>query len=276
MTWGLVLSGGAALGIANGGVLEVLEREGLKPDYVAGSSMGAIIGAAYALGIPVRVIHACIQKLTALNVASLSAHPLRGGLHGGLFRQNLERHVGPLFGDARIGDCPIPFVCVAGRVERPIHWLHILRRNFTAEVLERVSVHVFSPETKVLDAVMASSAIPVAFSPVRIAGQEFIDLCHFGAIPARTLRALYRPDRVIATDTNPSYASLARLLPGGWKDFLQAGYAEIEKSKAACDLVLRPVMPASLLRFDKGEAFWSAGKAVAESALPQMRAIINA
>src|SRR6056297_2897599 len=47
---GLVLSGGAAKGIAHIGVLKVMEEVGLYPDYIAGTSMGAIIGGLYAMG----------------------------------------------------------------------------------------------------------------------------------------------------------------------------------------------------------------------------------
>lgn len=275
MSWGLVLSGGAALGIANGGVLEVLDREGLKPDYVAGSSMGAIIGAAYALGIPVAAIHNVIIALSMKNVAGIATRPLKGGLHGGLLTQNIEHHLGTLFGEARIKDCTIPFVCVAGRVSHPIRWMRILQKGFTQEVREQVTLHVFPPATRLMDAVMASSAIPVVFSPVAIGDQEFVDLCHFGPIPARTLKDTYHPDHIIATDTYPSYEGLARFLPAGWQEFLQAGYAEIAKSKAVCDLLIKPRMPHALFRFDRGEAFWQAGKAAMERALPQTAALVR-
>lgn len=48
--WALVLSGGAARGIAHIGVLRALEEEGIRPDLVCGTSMGALIGALYATG----------------------------------------------------------------------------------------------------------------------------------------------------------------------------------------------------------------------------------
>ena len=47
---GLVLSGGGAKGFAHIGVLKVLEEEGVKIDYIGGTSMGAIIGGLYAAG----------------------------------------------------------------------------------------------------------------------------------------------------------------------------------------------------------------------------------
>lgn len=276
MHWGLVLSGGAAFGIANGGVLEVLEHEGIKPDYVAGSSMGAIVGAAYAMGVPLSKLRESMCKVRLTNVARFSPRPFRSGLHGGFLRQCLEEHVGPLLQDARIADCKIPFVCVAGKVKEPIRWTHILKEKFTQEVLDGIALHVFPPETRLLDAVMASSAIPVVFSPVEIDGIQYVDLCHFGPIPARTLKEMYNPDRIIATDTYPSYDGLARFLPEGWNAFLQAGYREIEKSKAVCDLIIKPEMPFALFRFDKGEAFWEAGKQVAAERIADVKAVIGA
>lgn len=275
MSWGLVLSGGAAFGIANGGVLEVLERDGMKPDYLAGSSMGAIIGAAYAIGVPLVKLRECVCKLCLTNVARFSPHPLKGGLHGGLFRQCLEEHIGPLLKDARIADCKIPFVCVAGKVKEPIRWTHILKKGFTQEVLDGVELHVFPPEARLLDAVMASSAIPVVFSPVEIEGTQYVDLCHFGPIPARTMKEHFHPDVIVATDTYPSYEKLRGFLPSGWNAFLQAGYREIEQSKAVCDLLIKPVMPFALFRFDKGDAFWEAGKMAAEEALPELRHLLQ-
>ena len=52
----LALGGGAARGLAHIGVLEVLEREGIRPDFIAGSSMGGLIGALSASGMPAREI----------------------------------------------------------------------------------------------------------------------------------------------------------------------------------------------------------------------------
>src|SRR5262245_34870955 len=48
--WALVLSGGVARGIAHVGVLRALEEQGLRPDLVVGTSMGALVGALWASG----------------------------------------------------------------------------------------------------------------------------------------------------------------------------------------------------------------------------------
>ena len=48
---GLVLSGGGAKGVAHIGVLKVLEEAGIPIDYIAGTSMGSLVGALYAIGV---------------------------------------------------------------------------------------------------------------------------------------------------------------------------------------------------------------------------------
>lgn len=272
--FGLALSGGAACGFGNGGVLEVLDKHELRPDCLTGSSMGAIIGALYAFGIPIDRIHElCHLRLT--EVAKLSEAPLQEGLHGGLLRQRLADHLAPILGDARLRDCRTPFTCVAGRVRQPIKWHRIIRSGFTDRLRSAVEPYVFPPETRILDAILASSAIPVIFSPVRIGNEEFVDLVHFGSIPSRTLRETYRPDIVIGTDTNPEYGGLTTLLPSSWREFLAAGYAELEKSRQACDLLIVPHQPYGPHRFDQAEAFWQAGKEAAEGRMEEIRAMIR-
>src|SRR3989338_1204623 len=79
-SWGLALSGGSAFGIANAGVIEVLERENLRPNCIVGSSMGAIVGALWALGCTTKDMRAVCSGLSLLSVASLSDTPFQGGL----------------------------------------------------------------------------------------------------------------------------------------------------------------------------------------------------
>ena len=61
---GLVLGGGAALGAAHVGVLRALDAHGIRPDVVAGTSAGALIGAAVAVGMPTPVIERQVRAAT--------------------------------------------------------------------------------------------------------------------------------------------------------------------------------------------------------------------
>ena len=121
----------------------------------------------------------------------------------------------------------------------------------------------------------ASRAIPVVFSPVDIDGDEFVDLVHFGPIPARALRRVHSPEIVIATDTQPSYESLEPIMPKPLREFIAAGREETEASIAACDLVIRPQLPASPLRFDRGDDFFEAGSRAAMTAVDDVRSLLS-
>jgi NTE family protein len=275
MTWGLVLSGGAACGLANIGVLEALEQARLRPDYVAGSSMGAIVGALYAAGHPPATLRELAAALSPATLFRLSESPFRGGLHGGLLRQRLDAHLEPLLGGARIGECEIPFVCVAGRLRAPVRWERLLAPGFVEHLRDCVESHVFGPEVGLIDAVRASSAIPVVFSPACVGGDEFVDLVHFGAIPARSLRGMYAPDVVIATDTQPHMDRMEPWLPAPLRRFMAAGREETERSVAACDLLIEPSLPASMLRFDQGTAFIEAGIEATLGRLQEIRALVE-
>lgn len=275
MKWGLALSGGAAYGIANVGVIDVLEQSSIQPDYIAGSSMGAIVGAVYALGHPAAVLRTIAEELDLLNVARLTKTPFKGGLHGGLLRPRLQEILKEYVGNATIGDCRIPFTCVAGRVLDPIDWHTILQKGFIDHFLERVTPHIFDKETLLIDAILASSAIPVIFSPYVIRGQEYVDLVHFGSIPSRVLRQNAQPDLVIATDTNPSYKALRRILPPGWDTFLEEGEKQLDLDRKDADVLIVPEHPYAIFRFDKASAFIKAGQKAALKKLPEIQDVLK-
>lgn len=274
MKIGLVLSGGAAWGIANIGVLEVLAEEGIEISSFAGSSMGAIVASLPALGVPLSTLRALAHALHPLRIARLSANPLQGGLHGGIFQQKMHDILHPIIGSARLKDCQIPFVCVAGKITNPIHWHRIVLSGFSDHFLSCVEPVVLSPDTKIIDALMATSAIPIIFSPVFIDGSPYVDLVHFGAIPAQQLRRIVAPDIVIGTDTAPRYSRTMKWLPPGWKEFLERGHAQLDADKALCDVLIQPIMPARPFRFDKADAFIEAGREATLKSLPLIRAEI--
>jgi len=272
--WGLALCGGGACGYANIGVLEALYQSGMRPDCIAGSSMGAVIAGLSALGHSPSTIRRVARSLGPLDVAKLSTRPLRKGLHGGLLEQRFS-HLEPLIGGARIGDCEIPFVCVAGRVREPIRWERLLLPGFVDDLRENVTLHVFGPDVRMLDALRASTAVPVVFSPVVIGGEQFIDLVHFGAVPARSLREAHDPSVVVASYTQPRFDQIEVWLPDPIRTFLAAGLEETHRDLRASDVTIRPDLPASMLRFDLAIEFAAAGHAATSARLPELKALLR-
>jgi predicted acylesterase/phospholipase RssA len=217
-----------------------------------------------------------LRTVKSWNVATMTEKPFAGGLHGGVLRQSLRVYLEPLLGSAVIGDCRIPFCCVAGRVKKPIQWHRIIQKDFTDHVTASIEKHVFGPDTPIIDALMASSAIPVLFSPMKIERNEYIDLVHFGAIPSRSLIDLYHPEVVIGTQTVPSFDHMMWMLPAGWKEFYARGKEEQQRSKDACDVLIIPdVSGLKSYEFGKGDTFAARGRAAAKKQMETIKKMIE-
>ena len=152
---GLVLSSGAARGLSHIGVLQVLEENGIEVDIVAGSSMGAYIGAVWGAGYGGREMEKFAREIEGYRglwrLMDLAVFPRRGFLLTDRVRKRLEETIGPL----HFSDMARPIRIVATRLD----------------TLERV---VFSGGS-VVDAVLASLAMPGICVPVVLGGIPYAD-----------------------------------------------------------------------------------------------------
>ena len=73
--FGLTLGSGGARGIAHVGFLKALEENGIKPDWICGCSMGAIVGACYAYGMTPDEMIASAKKLKLFQILALDPFP---------------------------------------------------------------------------------------------------------------------------------------------------------------------------------------------------------
>ena len=161
----LALGGGGALGLAHVGVLRELECRNLLPASVAGTSMGAIVGATWAL-----LGSEMLSEIPRL--ASASAFWLAVLSRGASLRRTLRR----VFGDAVLGECRVPMIVCAAAADDPSHPLYL-----------------DDPMLPIWQAVAASCALPIAFSPVRVGGQRLIDGGSADNLPCATLRRFGLP-----------------------------------------------------------------------------------
>ena len=154
---GLVLGSGAARGWAHVGVVRALERAGVRPDIVCGTSVGALVGAAYASGEFDRFCTgtAGMRRRDVLSFTDV-------GFSGGLLKgQKFMAFVGRGFEDRPIEELPIPFAAVATSLENGAEvWL---RKGST------------------LNAVRASLAMPGLFTPVPTDDGLLVDARDLGA-----------------------------------------------------------------------------------------------
>jgi NTE family protein len=175
---GLALGSGSARGWAHIGVLQVFDEEGMRPDIVCGSSIGALVGAAYAAGELARFAD-WVQGLGMRDVFGFMDFNLTGGMLKGekliaFWRRN--------FADFDIESSPIPF----GAVATDLH----------------SGAEVWLRHGSIADAVRASIALPGLFTPVaREDGRLLVDGGIVNPVPTSLARAM-GADIVIGVDLN--------------------------------------------------------------------------
>ncbi|CAM3262240.1 patatin-like phospholipase family protein [Rhodothermus bifroesti] len=152
---GLALGGGGMRGWAHIGVLSVLERYGLRPGVVAGCSAGALIGAFYAFGYSVEQMKQLMREQRTRTLFSIRLDG-QGLISNEPLRDYLRRHLH----DCCFEDLPIPFYVIATDLE-----------SGKEVVLSRGPV---------VEAILASSAIPGIFAPLELGGRLLVDggLCN--------------------------------------------------------------------------------------------------
>jgi NTE family protein len=243
---GLVLGGGAARGLAHIGVIRQLERAGIGIERIAGCSLGAIVGGCWAAerdieglrrGVKAYIAGDAFQK-KALDLFRIPRHGgsrfslmrlVKRGIYYGriLFspsffnEEEFRAAVCSVVPERRIEDLPTPFACNAAH-------LHTGRQKvFTAGPLR--------------EAVMASSAIPGIFPPMRLDGGTFIDGGWVDPLPVQTAHGL-GADFVIAVDVSyragseESYARGFSVVSRGVEIKTQR---LIEISRSLADVVIR-------------------------------------
>jgi len=198
-TIGLALGAGAHLGVAHLGVLEVLEREGLVPGYMAGTSSGAMVAAAYASGLPLReMIEATaglswklLQKTALSHLALTTNAPLGDFLRGIL----------PV---TRFEDLRIPLRVVTTDLLTGEMVVYQGGPAFAPQGLMAAWDVVFETGDLV-EAVRASCARPVITMPVRIGDRLLVDGVLVSNVPAGLVRDM-GADVVVAVDLHAKSA----------------------------------------------------------------------
>lgn len=172
---GLVLGSGSARGWAHIGVIRALEQAGVRPDLVCGTSIGSLVGAAYAAGDLDRfeqwVLGLGLREVIAYMDIGLSSGLLKGERLVNFFRSQ--------FADRPVEDLGMPFAAVATS-------LH-------------TGAEVWLREGSTVDAVRASLALPGLFAPVLSEGSVLVDGGLVNPVPVSLARAM-GADVVIAVD----------------------------------------------------------------------------
>lgn len=175
---GLALGGGAIRGAAHLGVLKQLDEHDLRPDCISGTSIGAFVAALYAFGQKPEDILTLIQDLELFDVASLRLSKM-----GLMSHQQIGTLITKTIGNKNIEDSPMPLAIVSTNIVSGQR-------------------HVFH-KGPVAQAVLASTAIPGIFQPVKLDGSILVDGGLVENVPISPLREL-GADCIIAVNLNGS------------------------------------------------------------------------
>ena len=155
---GLVLSGGGSKGIAHAGAIKFLEEQNIRPTRIAGTSAGAIVGALYAWGKTPDEILDFFKSVYLFQWRHFTFK--KAGL---IDSESFKEYFHAIFDNAVLGELKIP-------------------TQITATEMVRGRLKIFESETKISDALLASSAFPGIISPFEINGDLYSDggiLNHF-------------------------------------------------------------------------------------------------
>ena len=230
---GLALGSGAARGLAHIGVLEVLERESIPVDMIAGASAGALVGALYAQGKSLSQIEELATSMSWKKIAPLVDIALpRTGFIGG---KRIKDLVSSIIGDVKFEDLPIPFSCVAADI-------------MTGE-------EVVINQGSVVEGVRASISIPIIFTVVKQKGRYLVDGGLVDPVPVSVVKQM-GADFIIAVNVIPDVKERIHWVdkerahdpkePHLFSVMMQSiyisSYSLVESSLEGADVVIEPRM----------------------------------
>ena len=216
---GLALGGGAARGFAHIGVVKMLEAHGIVPDYIVGTSAGAVVGALYAAGHDAFAMQKIGQQLDEKIFADWTL-----GGRGLLKGEALQDFINQQVGKRPLEKLNKPFAAVATDLNNG----------------ERV---VFRTGDTGL-AVRASAAVPGVFQPAQFRGHHYVDGGLTSPVPVQAAREM-GADIVIAVDISarPEGQPVDSLTAIIWQTTtIMGGMIGANELKGA-DVVIRPKLP---------------------------------
>ena len=289
---GLALSSGAAKGLSHIGVIQVLEENGIEIDVVAGSSMGAYVGAIWNVGLNGEELEAVARQMESRwafwTLIDPAFPPRQGFVRGFAVKRRLQKSIGHV------------------RFAELIRPLHVVATNLST--LERF---VFS-RGDVASAVHASIAVPGVCVPVEIGEETYVDGGIVNPMPVDVLRevgvgriiavnAIPTPDRIkyclqaerelaqltkksardmvrklIPVDEHLNYFARGNILEILMRSIHGAQICMSESLGRQADIVLHPrIANDRWLDFRSPGRFIEAGRQITERHLPEIKALVE-
>jgi len=242
---GLALGGGGARGLAHIGVIKMLVENGIDIDFIAGTSMGALVGGWYAATKDIYALENIFLDSQKTNLLKISKIFKKN--HNAQFKDNfVNKLLSDNFKDINIEKCQIPFRAIATDVA-----------NGDEYVIK---------EGSLLEAIRASINLPIVFNPVSLNKKLLIDGSFSNPLPADIAREM-GADFVIAVDVSSKWLDFPLKQTNWWQIvpliFSALSAAEYQLAKfhvKNADLILRPtVLNFGLLDFSRVSEIIRAG-----------------
>jgi NTE family protein len=266
---GLALGGGGARGYAHIGVMRVLEREGLRPDVIAGTSMGGLIGAFIAAGLDSGRVEAVVSDIALYRL--LDINPLKDLLRSDELEKILKKHLPPTFAE----------------LERPF--------CVTATDLVRGKL-LYISDGDLYRALRCTIAFPGAIDPMWVGDQLLADGGILNQVPVDAARFLGAINIVAVDVTALGQLDVSPRESRNWWEhwlgrdrdltgiramyraieIMQARISDVRLALVKTDLMLEPDLPGmTLFGFHRAKDAIAAGERVTESNLEKLRELFG-
>lgn len=245
----LSLSGGGARGIFHAGFLHALDEAELKPNAIAGASMGAIVGAFYAAGLSPR------EMLKAIKTPDLMSVHSWIGLKGGLGSMKvLREQLNKFIGHSSFDKLNIPLLVSVS--------------NMNAGKNELLN------SGDLIDAVVASASIPIVFMPVKIGDSYYLDGGLTLNLPAKCLEK--EGQMIIGLDSNflgENKTKYTSLLPVVERSLHMIVHNTVRDQMENCHIYVstKKMRDFSTFDFDKANEIFEIGYETAKEYIPEIK-----
>lgn len=250
---GLALGSGGSRGLSHIGVIKVLQENNIPIDFIAGSSIGAMVGGFYAAGLEVERIEEIALDTSWRKLFSLIDPHLKQGLIGG---EKVKQFIDTYIGGKKFEDCKIPFTAVATDL--------------------KTGMAVILNKGEMAQAIRASVSIPLVFKPVKINDQALADGGLSAPVPVEIVRDM-GADLIIAVNLDKYYHD--GIWQPGFYDIANDSLAILRhhlsiSNTAAADMVIDINVDAYWYQFINGQNIIMAGEEATKKVLPQLKDLI--
>ncbi|MGL5730466.1 MAG: patatin-like phospholipase family protein, partial [Bacteroidales bacterium] len=273
---GLVLSGGGAKGIAHIGLIKVLEENGIPIDYITGTSMGAIVGALYAMGYsPEEMLtlvksedfklwqSGTIKEEDVLYYLKKDPVPELVQLNIDIKKDSTKRTQAYFLPSSLVNPVQMNlaflklFSQASGHAQYDFDNLFVPFRCISSDVYHKNAL--ISRKGDLGQAVRASMTFPFVFSPIEIDGNLMYDGGIYNNFPVDVMKDDFNPDIIIGSSvtSNPSKPS-ARELMGQMENMImqKTDYSISEEDGI---YIRSHVSQYGLMDFDKADEIYAVG-----------------